>query len=101
MYFGSPVAVAAPKFTYTAPAAGQPAQAVAAIPAPVVPIPVVAGKEFGEPSWVKVIKTTTHNINPVALQDLVSDDADSDGLPDWQNGEPDEVETEWYLAADQ
>jgi hypothetical protein len=95
VYSGSPVAVAAPKFVYTAPAVGQPAQAVAAIPAPLVPNP--AGKEFGEPSWVKVIKTTTHSSNPVALQDLISDDADNDGLADWQNKEPDEVETEWFL----
>ena len=97
VYFGSPVAVAAPKFVYTAPPApGQPgAHVVAAIPAPVVPIP--AGKQFGEPSWVKVIKTTTHNTNPVALRDLVSDDADNDGLADWQNKEPDQVETEWWL----
>jgi len=95
VYFGSPLAVAAPKIAYIPPAAGQPAQAVAAIPAPVVPDPV--GKEFGEPSWVKVIKTTTHNTNPVALQDLISDDADNDGLADWQNKEPDQVETEWYL----
>ena len=36
------------------------------IPAPVVPIP--AAKQFGEPSWVKVIKTTTHNANNVALR---------------------------------
>ena len=46
---------------------------------------------------MKVIKTTTHNANNVALRDLISDDADGDGLADWQNGEPDEVETEWKL----
>ena len=94
VYFGSPVAVAAPKFAYTPPAAGNPAQVVAAIPAPAVP---VAGKEFGEPSWVKVIKTTTHNANPIPLRDLISDDADNDGKADWQNKEPDEVESEWFL----
>jgi len=93
-YFGTPVAVAAPKFVYTPAAPAQPAQVVAAIPAPVVPVP---GKTFGDPSWVKVIKTTTHSVNPVALQDLVSDDGDGDGLADWQNGEPNEVETEWHL----
>jgi hypothetical protein len=97
VYFGSPVAIAAPTFAYTPPPApGQlGAQVVAAIPAPVLPIP--AGKQFGEPSWVKVIKTTTHNANPVALQDLISDDADNDGMADWQNNEPDQVETEWFL----
>lgn len=68
---------------------------VAAIPAPVVPIP--AGKQYGEPTWVKVIKTTTHNANNVVLQALISDDADNDGKADWQNTEPDEVETEWKL----
>ena len=72
-----------------------PAQVVAAIPAPVVPIP--PAKEYGEPSWVKVIKTTTHSAKPVALEDLVGDDKDSDGHDDWTNGEPDEVESEWYL----
>ena len=55
-----------------------PAVAVAVIPAPVVPIPVA--KQFGEPSFVKVIKTTTHNANNVALRDLVSDDKDGDGF---------------------
>jgi len=93
--FGSPVAVAAPSFAYTPPAPAQPAQVVAAIPAPVVPIP--AGKQYGEASWVKVIKTTTHNARDVALGDLISDDRDGDGLADWQNQEPDEVETEFKL----
>ena len=95
VYFGSPVSIAAPTWVYTPPAGAQPAQVVAAIPAPVVPIP--PAKEFGEPSWVKVIKTTTHNANHVALRDLISDDADGDGKADWQNQEPSEVETEWKL----
>jgi hypothetical protein len=95
VYSGSPVGVAAPAWVYTPPAAGQPAQVVAAIPAPVVPIP--AGKQFGEASWVKVIKTTTHNANHVALEALISDDTDNDGKADWQNQEPDEVETEFKL----
>jgi len=95
VYFGTPVSVAAPSWVYTPPAPAQPAQAVAAIPAPVVPIP--AGKQYGEPTWVKVIKTTTHNANNVALQNLISDDSDGDGLADWQNNEPDQVETEWKL----
>lgn len=95
VYFGSAVSVATPTFVYTPPLGGQPAQVVAAIPAPVVPIP--AGKQFGEPSFVKVIKTTSHNANPVELRDLVSADADGDGKADWQNQEPDETETEWTL----
>ncbi len=72
-----------------------PAQVVAAIPAPVVPLP--AGKQYGEPTWVKVIKTTTHNANNVVLAGLISDDSDNDGKADWQNSEPDEVESEWKL----
>ena len=92
--FGTPVKVAAPAWNYTPPAGGANAQVVAVIPAPVVPIP--AGKQFGEPSWVKVIKTTSHNANPVELRDLVSPDDLVPG-PDWRNGEADEVETEWKL----
>ncbi len=92
---GSPVSVATPSWVYTPPADMQPAQVVAVIPAPVVPIP--AGKQYGEPTWVKVIKTTTHNANVVELKDLVSDDSDGDGLADWTNQEPDEVESEWTL----
>lgn len=72
-----------------------PAQVVAVIPAPVVPIP--PAKQFGEPSWVKVIKTTAHNDRVLALEELVGDDKDGDHHPDWTNGEPDEVESEWYL----
>ncbi|AMK79026.1 MULTISPECIES: putative Ig domain-containing protein [Methylomonas] len=72
-----------------------PAQVVAAIPAPVVPIP--PAKQFGEPSWVKVIKTKTHNDNVLALDELVGEDKDGDNHPDWTNGEPDEVESEWHL----
>ena len=95
VHHSSPVMVATPSWNYAAPAPGQPAVAVAVIPAPVVPIPVA--KQFGEPSFVKVIKTTTHNPNNVALRDLVSDDKDGDGFNDWQNAEPAEVETEFKL----
>ena len=92
---GPAVMVASPSWSYAPPAAGAPAQAVAVIPAPVVPIP--AGRQFGEPSWVKVIKTTTHDANNVALKDLVSDDTNGDRLADWQNGEPAQVESEWKM----
>lgn len=94
VYFGTPVSLSKPTWTYTPPADGAPAQVVAAIPAPAVP---VAGREFGEPSFVKVIKTTAHSASAVALADLVSDDKDGDAKADWTNGEPDEVETEWFL----
>jgi len=95
VHFPSPVMVATPNFTYVPPAPAQPAVVVAVIPAPVVPIP--PAQQFGEPSFVKVIKTTTHNANNVALRDLVSDDRNGDGLLDWQNAEPAEVETEFKL----
>lgn len=94
LVLGAAVNVATPSWTYVPPAQAQPAQVVAVIPAPVVPVP--AGKRFGEPSWVKVIKTTTHNAVNVALGDLVSD-VGANGLPMWQNNEPAEVESEWKL----
>lgn len=95
LVLGPAVNVGTPSFVYVPPALAAPAQVVAVIPAPPAPIPVA--RQFGEPVWVKVIKTTSHNANPVPLKDLVSADADSDGLADWQNGEPDQVETEWKL----
>jgi hypothetical protein len=99
LVLGAPVSIGTPVFAYSPPVVQDqavivPAQVVAAIPAPEVPIP--AGKKFGEPTWVKVIKTTTHNAGVVALGDLVSDD-DGNGTAMWQNGEPAEVETEWKL----
>lgn len=92
---GTPVGVSTPSWTYTPPVGGNQAQVAAVMPAP--PAAVPAGKQYGEPSWVKVIKTTTHQAKAVALADLISADADNDGVSDWQNGEPAEVETEWYL----
>jgi len=77
------------------------AQIVAVIPAPVVPeivdAPPIINKKYGEPSWVKVIKTKSHNKKDVPLDDLVGADHDHDGKPDWTNGEADEVETEFKL----
>jgi hypothetical protein len=59
------------------------------------PPPVLPPLQFGDASWVKQIKTTTHNANKVQLVDLVGDD---EGKPQpWANGEPAEVETEWKL----
>lgn len=95
LVFSQPVMVATPSWTYAAPVGGQPAVVVAVIPAPEVEIP--PAKQFGEPSWVKVIKTSSHNANKINLSDLVSDDKDHDGMDDWQNGELDEVETEFKL----
>ena len=101
LVLGPPVAVATPTWTYNPPVVvngnvEQPAEVVAAIPAPELEIP--PNKEFGEPMWMKVIKTTTHNPDPVALEDLISDDLDGDNLADWQNREPDEIESEWTLV---
>jgi len=107
---GPAVAVATPSWTYNPPVLQnpaappdpvlnpvvQPAEVLAVIPAPEVEIP--AGKAFGAPVWMKVIKTTTHNANPVALADLISDDVDGDGEAEWRNNEPDEVESEWKLV---
>ena len=101
LVLGPAVAVATPTWTYNPPVVvdgniEQPAEVVAAIPAPEIEVP--PNKEFGEPVWMKVIKTTTHNANPVELEDLISDDLDGDGQAEWQNREPDEVESEWTLV---
>lgn len=105
---GPAVAVSTPTWTYSPPVLVdpalppepanilQPAQVVAAIPAPELDVP--PGKAFGEPVWMKSIKTTTHNAHPVALGDLISDDIDHDGEAEWRNDEPDEIEVEWVLV---
>jgi len=93
---GGAVNVATPTFTYVPPAAGVPAQVQAAI-VPPPPPPELPPVEFGEPTWVKEIRTTTHNNNELKLRDLVGHDPDFPGEKDWRNGEPDEVETEWQL----
>ena len=92
---GPAVNIATPTFTYNPPAAGAPAQVQAAIvpPPPPVPDPL----EFGGASWVKEIRTTTHNSNEVRLRDLVSDDPADPNDKNWRNGEPDEVEVEWQI----
>ncbi len=92
----------------------QPAQVVAAIPAPIVPNQ--EGKNFGIPTWVKVIKTKTHNNKNIPLKDLVGPWLDKDGKPmldmdgkkhpDWTNAIDQEnveteTETEWTLLQTQ
>ncbi|HTL59126.1 MAG TPA: Ig-like domain-containing protein [Candidatus Limnocylindrales bacterium] len=90
---GLPVNVATPTFTYNPPAVGVPANVVAVVAPPPPPAPPVM--QFGDASWVKEIKTTTHNTNKVALVELVGDDL---GQPQpWANGEPAEVEVEWRI----
>lgn len=92
---GGAVNIATPTFTYVPPVAGAPAQVQAVIAPP--PPPELPVKEFGPASWVKEIRTTTHNNNEVKLRDLVSDDPDDPNDRNWRNGEPDEVEVEWQL----
>lgn len=95
LVFGGAVNIATPVFTYVPAAAGAPAQVQAAIAPPQPPVPDPL--EFGAASWVKEIRTTTHNRNAVRLRDLVSDDPDDPDDRNWRNGEPDEVEVEWQL----
>ncbi|NOT00185.1 MAG: hypothetical protein HOP29_06115 [Phycisphaerales bacterium] len=92
---GPPVYVSTPTFTYYPPAAMQPAQVQAVIVPPPPPDPPVL--QFGEATWVKDIKTTTHNSNKVELTDLVDPDPDDPDAHNWANGEPAEVETEWRI----
>ncbi len=93
---GPAVQVSTPVFNYYPPAQNAPAQVVAEIQPPPPP-PEVPVKEFGDPVWMKEIRTTSHNNNKVELRDLVSDDPEDPNDPDWRNGEPDEVEVEWQL----
>lgn len=100
---GPPVNVATPTFTYAPPVAAVPAQGIPAVPAQVQaaivppPPPVPDPLEFGVATWVKEIRTTTHNPSPVKLRDLVSDDPADPNDKNWRNGEPDEVEVEWQI----
>jgi hypothetical protein len=81
-------------FNYIPPVPNVAPAAVVAVVVPPPP-PVLPPKQFGEATWVKAIKTTSHNSNKVHLNDLVGDDP---ALPQpWANGEPDEVETEWKI----
>ena len=92
---GPEVQVSTPVFNYAPAAVGVVAQ-VQAVIVPIVPA-LPEPKEFGDPVWVKEIRTTTHNNNEVKLRDLVSDDPDKPNDKNWRNGEPDEVEVEWQL----
>ena len=92
---GPAVNIATPTFTYNPPAAAAPAQVQAVIVPP--PLPAPDPLEFGGASWVKEIRTTTHNNNEVRLRDLVSDDPEDPNDKNWRNGEPDEVEVEWQI----
>ena len=89
---GPVVNVASPAFVYYPPA-GAPAQVQAVIKPP--PAPPV--KEFGPATWVKEIRTTSHNNREMELRNLVTDDPDDPNDKNWRNGEPDEVEVEWQI----
>ena len=93
--FAGAVIISTPTFAYVPPAAGMPAQVQAAIVPP--PPPAPSPLEFGPASWVKEIRTTTHNNNEVKLRNLISPDPDWPDIKDWRNGEPDEVEVEWQI----
>lgn len=90
---GPAVVIATPTFSYYPPAGG----GMARVQAEIEPPPEPHVREFGTPSWVKEIRTTTHNNREVKLRDLVSDDPDDPDDKNWRNGEPDEVEVEWQL----
>jgi hypothetical protein len=90
---GPAVNVATPTFTYFPPAPAAPAQVQAVIKPP----PVLSVLEFGPASWVKEIRTTSHNNREVKIRDLVSDDPRDPDDRNWRNGEPGEVEVDWQL----
>ena len=98
---GPQVNVSTPVFTYSPPIpAGPPAQVVAVIPAPVLPLPPSppgAAYEFSDATWVKEIRTTSHTNTQVELRGLITPDTNNPSAKDWRNGEPDEVEVEWQL----
>src|ERR1051326_2067289 len=93
---GPPVYVSTPTFTYYPPAPAQPLPQVQAVIVPPPP-PAPPVLQFGEATWVKDIKTTTHNTNKVELVELVDPNPDNAAAPNWANGEPAEVETEWRI----
>ena len=93
---GPAVMVSTPTFAYYPPA---PAQVFPQVQAVIVPPPPPAPPvlQFGQATWVKDIKTSTHNANKVELVDLRDPDPANPGAKDWANGEPAEVETEWRI----
>lgn len=97
LVLGPAVNIATPTFSYLPGAGGAAAQVRAAI----VPPPAPPVKEFGPASWVKEIRTESHNNNEVKLRDLVSDDPDDPEDRNWRNNEPDEVEVEWELLQEE
>jgi len=93
---GLPVYVSTPTFAYYPPAPAQPIPQVQAVIVPPPP-PAPPVLQFGQATWVKDIKTSTHNAQKVELVDLRDPDPANPGGKDWANGEPTEVETEWRI----
>ena len=93
---GPPVYVSTPTFVYNPPAPAQPLPQVQAVIVPPPP-PAPPVLRFGVATWVKDIKTKTHNANKIELVDLRDPDSANPGVKDWANGEPAEVETEWRI----
>ena len=91
---GPSVNVSTPTFTYFPPV---PAVAPAQLQAAIRPPPAPIYNEFGDATWVKEIRTTSHTNAEVKLRNLVSPDPDNPKRKDWRNGEPDEVEIEWQI----
>ena len=92
----------APVQPWVAPVQPPVVQVVPVQPAPAEKAPVPPA-QWGTPTWLKVTKTTVHNkkIGKNAddvVKALVNEDNNGDGLADWQNGEPAQVESEWYLV---
>jgi hypothetical protein len=94
LVLGPAVTVSTPTFTYIPPAVGVPAKLQAVIVPPEVEESVL---EFGHASWVKEIRTSTHNNGEVKLRDLVPANEVYPNARNWANDEPAEVETEWQL----
>ena len=90
---GPAVNISTPAFTYNPAGGGANANVVAVVVPP--PPPVLPPFQFGPASWVKEIKTTTHNAKKVRLDQLVGDDPGK--AQPWANGEPSEVEMEWRV----
>ncbi len=92
---GPAVSVGTPVFSYIPPVAAVPAKIQAVIVPPEVEPTVL---EFGHASWVKEIRTSTHNNRDVKLRELMTkDEVYPKNAASWENQEPAEVEMEWQL----
>lgn len=74
-----------------------PAQVNAVLPQPEPAENEPILKEFGDATWVKIIRTKSHNNQKVELRDLASVDDANPNRKNWKNGEVDEVEVRWRI----